>query len=217
MASLEVQRHPGNKGVNVTAKYQAIALIGAPGTGKGTQGKILGDIPGFYLYGSGDAFRALEPESPLGRRVHEYMRQGELVPDEVVIDVWQDQMRGAIATDRFHPERDFLVLDGMLRTPEQVPLVQRDADLVQVFHLVCHEEQTLVQRVHGRAASQHRADDVDEQVIRHRLELHNQATRTVLAELPPEVVSEIDACLSPMEVLRQMLNVLIPLQKRVFG
>lgn len=216
MTSLAIQRHPGNKGVDVTGKYQAIALVGAPGTGKGTQGRILGDVPGFYLYGSGDAFRALPPESPLGMQVHEYMRQGEFVPDEVVIDVWQQHMRAAIAANQFHPDSDFLVLDGMLRTPEQIALVQRDADLVQVFHLVCQEEQTLVERVHGRAAAQHRIDDIDDQVIRHRLELYNQATQAVLTELPSEVVTEIDACLSPLEVLRQVVNVLIPLQKRIF-
>ncbi|HWD18666.1 MAG TPA: nucleoside monophosphate kinase, partial [Verrucomicrobiae bacterium] len=50
-----------------SGKYQTILLFGAPGSGKGTQGKILGAIPHFFHCACGDVFRTLTPENPLGK------------------------------------------------------------------------------------------------------------------------------------------------------
>ena len=66
-------------------KYRAILLFGAPGAGKGTQGKILGQIPNFVHFSCGDAFRNLRVDSQLGRVFMEYASKGQLVPDEVVV------------------------------------------------------------------------------------------------------------------------------------
>ena len=49
-------------------RYKTILLFGAPGAGKGTQGKILGQIPGFYHLACGDVFRSLDTTSDLGRK-----------------------------------------------------------------------------------------------------------------------------------------------------
>ncbi len=195
---------------------RAIALFGAPGTGKGTQGKVLGTLPGFYLYGSGEALRTLDPQTPVGRRVHELMKHGDLVPDEVVIDVWRQHLADAMDAGKFSPESDFLVLDGLIRTPRQLELVCQHAELVQVIHLACYQEDLLIDRLHRRAQDG-RLDDVDEQVIRHRLQLHEQETRPVLDALPPQQIAEVDALASPLEVLDQIVGVLIPLQQRVFA
>ena len=66
-------------------RLKTILLFGAPGAGKGTQGKILGRIPGFFHLSSGDMFRALDPNSDLGQRVTSYSSKGELVPDDLTI------------------------------------------------------------------------------------------------------------------------------------
>lgn len=60
-------------------KYRAILLFGAPGAGKGTQGKILGQIPNFIHYSCGDAFRNLRVDSPLGRVFVEYADRKSVV------------------------------------------------------------------------------------------------------------------------------------------
>ena len=70
-------------------KYRAILLFGAPGAGKGTQGKILGQIPNFVHFSCGDAFRNLRVDSSLGRVFMEYASKGQLVPDEPTIELWQ--------------------------------------------------------------------------------------------------------------------------------
>lgn len=196
------------------ARYPAIVLLGAPGAGKGTQGRILNGLPGFFLYGAGDAFRALDPQSPLGRRVHAPMRRGELVPDSVVVEVWSDYLRRAIDCGQYAPDRDLLVLDGLPRTVEQVDLVEQRAELLAILHLRCDNPTRLVERLQRRAFEESRADDVDERVIRHRFELYEAATRPVLNRLAGRAVAEIDALAPPLEVLRQILQAVVPLQAR---
>ena len=67
--------------------YRTFLLFGAPGAGKGTQGKILGTIPNFFHFACGDAFRNLKIESELGRTFIDYSSQGKLVPDEPTIEL----------------------------------------------------------------------------------------------------------------------------------
>ena len=66
-------------------KYQTILLFGAPGAGKGTQGSILAQVPGFHHISTGDMFRTLDIHSELGKIFFEHSSKGELVPDEVTI------------------------------------------------------------------------------------------------------------------------------------
>ena len=66
-------------------KYRALLLFGAPGSGKGTQGRLLGATPGFFHCACGDVFRALDVQSPLGREFMDYSTRGELVPDELTV------------------------------------------------------------------------------------------------------------------------------------
>ena len=61
-------------------KYQAILLFGAPGSGKGTQGQMVGQIPGFLHISTGDLFRALDKASELGKVFVEYSVQGAACP-----------------------------------------------------------------------------------------------------------------------------------------
>src|SRR6266403_1170354 len=68
-------------------KYRTILLFGAPGSGKGTQGKIFGSIPGFFHCACGDVFRNLRIDDPLGKVFVEYSSRGLLVPDEPTINL----------------------------------------------------------------------------------------------------------------------------------
>src|SRR5437867_10781927 len=102
MASAE----PASAAREATTKYTTILLFGAPGAGKGTQGKILGTIPQFYHHACGDAFRNLTIDNELGRIFLEYSSRGELVPDEHTVRLWQDNINAMRATGRFDPDRD---------------------------------------------------------------------------------------------------------------
>ena len=70
-------------------KFKTILLFGTPGAGKGTQGKILGKVPGFFHLACGDVFRSLDMGSDLGKQFIAYSSRGELVPDELTIELWR--------------------------------------------------------------------------------------------------------------------------------
>ncbi|MDY7107425.1 MAG: nucleoside monophosphate kinase, partial [Planctomycetota bacterium] len=95
--------------------YKCVLLFGAPGTGKGTQGKMLGENDGFIHLATGDIFRSLDKESELGQKFLYYSSRGELVPDDLTIRLWQDHVRGLIDAGTYDPTRDILLLDGMPR------------------------------------------------------------------------------------------------------
>ena len=97
----------------MAGRYQSVLLFGAPGVGKGTQGKLLGHIPGFFHLATGDIFRSLDKESELGRKFLEYSSQVLLVPDEFTIRACQGHMQQKIEAKDFRPGTDLLVLDGI--------------------------------------------------------------------------------------------------------
>ena len=70
-------------------KYRTYLFFGAPGSGKGTQGKILGTIPRFFHFACGDVFRALDTRTPLGQAFLSYSSRGELVPDDITVQLWK--------------------------------------------------------------------------------------------------------------------------------
>ncbi|MEY5032826.1 MAG: adenylate kinase, partial [Planctomycetota bacterium] len=102
-----------------TRRYKTILLFGAPGAGKGTQGKILGKVPGFYHLACGDVFRSLDMASDLGRKFMEYSSRGELVPDELTIEMWRQNMHAQTVLSIYKPNVDLLVLDGIPRNVNQ--------------------------------------------------------------------------------------------------
>src|SRR4051794_20960152 len=69
-------------------RCKSVLLLGAPGSGKGVQGSILRSIPGFYHFSSGEVFRRLDVTSRLGKAFLDYSSRGELVPDDLVIEMW---------------------------------------------------------------------------------------------------------------------------------
>src|SRR3954447_13922650 len=110
-------------------RYKTILLFGAPGSGKGTQGKIIGTIPGFTHTSTGDIFRSLDLTSPVGRKFHEYARRGQLVPDAFTIDLWKQDREAPEYINQFHRDPEFLVLDRLPRNLTQQKLL---ADVLEV-------------------------------------------------------------------------------------
>src|SRR2546426_798863 len=104
--------------------YRTILLFGAPGVGKGTQGKILGTIPNFFHCACGDVFRSLKHDSSVGEVFLEYSSRGELVPDGPTIELWGQFIKSNTKTGRFHPETDTLVLDGIPRNAHQAEILR---------------------------------------------------------------------------------------------
>ena len=94
------------------SRYQTILLFGGPGSGKGTQGQLLGALPNFVHVSSGDIFRGLSPQSSIGQEFRSYSSKGLLVPDELTVRVWQRYMTGLEHLEKFVPQYHVLVSDG---------------------------------------------------------------------------------------------------------
>lgn len=194
-------------------RYKTILLFGAPGSGKGTQGKIIGDIPGFVHVSTGDIFRSLDLQSEMGRVFWEYAGQGKLVPDDVTIKVWKQYMQGLEMINQFFPETQILVLDGMPRNQYQARLLEEVIDVQSIVYLRCADMKKMVDRLRRRALKENRFDDANDAVIHRRLEAFEKDTRPVLDCYPTDRVVRIDATMSQIRVLSEILRVLVPIKE----
>ncbi len=197
-------------------RYKTVLLFGAPGAGKGTQGKILGQIPGFFHLACGDVFRSLDTTTDLGSKFLDFSSRGELVPDEVTIEMWRQNMHAQTVLSLFKPKVDLLVLDGIPRSLGQAEALAPYLDVLSVIHLVCPDLDAMVQRMKKRAIKENRLDDADERVIRRRFEVYERETSPVLDHYPSELVTEVSAMGSPAEVLEHVLEAVVPVQNTHF-
>jgi adenylate kinase len=187
-------------------KYRTILLFGAPGAGKGTQGKILGTIPHFFHCACGDVFRNLRIDSKIGRAFIEYSGRGELVPDEPTIELWQQFIESSMQSGRFHPDTDTLVLDGIPRNPHQAEMLKDTLEVVGIFYLRSTNMDSLVERMQRRALKENRLDDASLEVIRQRFKTYEKETKPVLNFYGRKFVHRIDADQTPAKVLHDILK-----------
>ncbi len=187
-------------------KYRTILLFGAPGAGKGTQGKILGTIPDFFHCACGDVFRSLKADSPTGKVFLDFSSRGELVPDEPTVDLWRSFIDASTQTGRFHPQRDTLVLDGIPRNVHQAQMLKDTLDVVAIFYLRCTQEDQLVERLQRRALKENRLDDANLDVIRQRLRTYERESKPVLDHYGKKLLHRINADQSPAKVLFDLLR-----------
>lgn len=185
--------------------YKSLLLFGAPGSGKGTQGKILGTIPGFYHCSCGDVFRAVNPRSDFGKAFLEYSSKGKLVPDDITIGMWSVQIDSMVQSGSFKPDFDFLVLDGIPRNCNQAKILQGKLDVHRIFHLTCTDRVKLYDRLKRRALKENRIDDINEEVIARRLRVYEDETKPVLDFYGPKLVTHVNADQWPYQVLRDIL------------
>lgn len=199
------------------ARYQTVLLFGAPGAGKGTQGKILGSIPGFYHLSCGDVFRSLDMSSTLGKAFMQYSAQGLLVPDDMTIEMWHHNMKARTVLSDFKPHADLLVLDGIPRNVNQAKLLEKHLNVLCVLHLMCPDKEEMIKRLRRRALKENRADDAKEEVIRKRWEVYEGETFPVLEHYSKNIIKSVDATGSPGRVLQHILECVVPVQEKHFN
>jgi adenylate kinase len=201
---------------NHNKRYKTVLLFGAPGAGKGTQGRILGTIPGFYHCACGDVFRSIDIHSELGKIFYEYSSRGELVPDDVTVRMWAEAIAAQRLMGRYKPKSDLLVLDGIPRTPAQADIMDNHIDVLMVIHLVCRDQKSMFERLRRRALKENRFDDADEKVIRRRWDVYEKETRPVLDHYPADRIVDVDSMGSPVSVLMEVLELVVPVQEKHF-
>jgi adenylate kinase len=188
-----------------------VLLIGPPASGKGTQGRRVAVEFGVTYLSSGELLRAeVAAESTLGRRVADDLARGDLVPDDLILDVLRPPLEAALKSGGY-------LLDGFPRTVAQARALDSWASEVggkpeaAMWFDVADDE--LLRRSHSRASIEGRADDAGA-VARHRIDVYNAATVPLIdyyrqagilihidAGRPiDEVAAAVDAALAPFDV-----------------
>ena len=155
-----------------------ILILGAPGSGKGTQGQILAERLGLPKITTGDLIRmAMQDGTPFGLEARKYYDEGKLVPDSIILGMIKDELA--------RPEaKDGAILDGFPRTAAQAELVdrtlgERGQRLNHILLLDVTEEE-LVRRLRARARVEGRTDDSPEAVAT-RLQVYQRDTAPLIA------------------------------------
>lgn len=154
-----------------------IILFGPPGSGKGTQAKLLVDSFGLVHISTGDLFRyEMGNDTPLGKLAKDYIAKGELVPDEVTIGMLKNKVNA-------NPEASGFIFDGFPRTIAQAEaldtfLTEKDAEVNGLVALTVDDEE-IVKRILKRGETSGRPDDNDESIIRNRIVEYNDKTAQV--------------------------------------
>jgi adenylate kinase len=187
-------------------KYRTYLIFGAPGAGKGTQGKILGSIPRFFHLACGDVFRSLDTRTSIGQAFLSYSSRGQLVPDEITVKLWMARIADMVGSHTFKPDIDSLVLDGIPRNVGQAEIMQEMIEVKKVFHLSCPDRDALIARLKKRALKENRFDDANEETIRRRLSTYDAESKPLLDFYGPKLTRDIDATEPPVNVLQDILK-----------
>ncbi|MGK5552071.1 adenylate kinase [Actinomadura kijaniata] len=214
-----------------------IVLVGPPGAGKGTQAQFIASHLSIPKISTGDIFRAnVSGGTELGRKAKEFMDRGDLVPDEITIEMVRDRLAEDDAADGF-------LLDGFPRNVPQAEtlkkmLAEMDTRLDVVLELVVDEEE-VVRRLSGRRTCAQcgkiwhvdfddkqddicddcggqlfQRDDDKEEVVRHRLEVYQEQTAPLVQFYADEgILVGIDATGPVEEVTQRALAALRPYEK----
>ena len=197
-----------------------IVLLGAPGAGKGTQAAKLVEKYGFAHISTGDILRAaVKNQTPLGIKAKTYMDAGDLVPDDLVIDLVKERLRDK------DTEKGF-ILDGFPRTSTQA--VALDSELSKLERpltaalLVDVDKEVIIKRLTSRRmcrecgfigtdadatcpkcdGEMYQRDDDNEATVRNRLDVYENSTAPLIDYYRGcDLLVEIDGDRDPEEVL----------------
>jgi adenylate kinase len=183
-----------------------LLMIAPPGGGKGTQAKRLAEHFGIQHISSGELLREeIRKGTALGRRAQRYVERGDLVPDEVIVDLLLDRVIEAAAQGGY-------ILDGFPRNRQQAEAAaalgrELGLSLDAAINLEVPDEEVL-RRLRERAQLEGRPDD-SEDTIRHRLEVYRAATRPLLEYYDQRgVLMNVDGARPPDEVTEAILAAL---------
>jgi adenylate kinase len=152
-------------------------LFGPPGSGKGTQSVKIAEKYNFAHISTGDIFRRnIKEKTPLGLKVQSIIEKGELVPDELLIEILEDCLNSFTGIDGF-------VFDGFPRTTQQAKdldvILKKRGETVSLVLALEVNDKEIIDRLLKRAEIQGRKDDTRD-VIENRIDVYNNQTQPLI-------------------------------------
>ena len=210
-----------------------IIMLGAPGAGKGTQAKMIADKFGIPHISTGDIFRAnIKNGTDLGKKAKEYMDKGQLVPDELTVEILLDR----VANDDC---KNGYVLDGFPRTIPQADVLDKEltklGDKVDFAINVDVPDENIVRRMSGRRAClkcgatyhiEHippktegicdkcgselvQRDDDKPETVQNRLSVYHEQTQPLIEYYDKKnILKSVDGTKDMQEVFNDIVNIL---------
>ncbi len=194
-------------------RYRSIILFGMPGSGKGTQGAVLGQLPSLVHISMGDIFRKIPRTGKFGREIEQYTSQGLMVPDELTVRIFERHLMILDLQELLTPEQHTLILDGLPRSYAQAERLDSIVDVIQIFHLKIDDTVTAIERLKARALRENRLDDMSDEVIHRRLQTYYDETFKTLSYYPSDLIYDVDAGQRMIDVLCDIANRLAQIKK----
>jgi adenylate kinase len=192
--------------VDYEGKYRAILLFGMPGSGKGTQGAVLGQLPDLVHISMGEVFRKIPKLGKLGAEIESYTSVGKMVPDDLTVRIFERHVKILELQEFFLPGQQTLILDGLPRNRSQAERLAASIDVVQIFHLNIDDVKLAMKRLRVRALRENRLDDMSDDVIKRRLATYYEETYQTLSFYPPELIFKVEAGQAMIHVLRDIVD-----------
>ena len=180
-----------------------VLMMGPPGAGKGTQALRLKETFGWTWLSMGDLLRGhVQKNTSLGQVAHGYMKEGRLVPDDLLVGILFEAMDSS--------QSPYVILDGYPRTLNQALTLEKStASIAIVLHLEV-DEQELSTRIKGRSQKEQRDDDHPEK-LKTRLAIYHQEMTSVFSyylKHYPKLYHQLTASGSEDEVFQSMVTLL---------
>lgn len=180
--------------------------MGPPGSGKGTQAKLLCQARVGFHIASGDIFRSLDPNTDLYEKCSEICSKGGLVDDLTVMELLRKHIQLCRNRGLFSPQKRKICLDGVPRTNEQAQMVKELLDIRFVLLFEVEEDEVLVQRMLARGKKEGRTDDKDREVLLGRIRTYRSSVDSILDILEVPII-RVSSVQPTALVLKDVLNV----------
>lgn len=187
-----------------TKKFN-IVLLGTPGSGKGTQAKLIAEKYGLKHISTGDLFRKeISLHNSLGIEAQSFIDKGELCPDKLTLDMLNDYIG-------LFPDEKGYILDGVPRTIKQAQLldgVGYDHKInIDIVIYLSVKQREIVRRMIERAAVESRSDDTPE-VIKNRINNYFAQTKPLESYYQKDKIFKINGMDTPENVFKEICHVL---------
>ncbi len=191
------------------SRFHAYLMIGPPASGKGTHGKLIGSLPGFFHFSMGQVFRSLRPRSKEeAQRLEEISKltaRGNLAPDGYTLELFYDYLDRMTAGGQLDAEHDLMILDGIPRSAAQAESILKHLEVRAAFIFECSDS-VLLDRIRSRSISEGRADDATLEIVENRLHTYREHLPGILDAIPEEIQKPVDTSRPAHHVLRDILE-----------